>query len=261
MQIGMITEEHILSMLSKGLRESNRGMLSYRDITLEIGTMPNAEGSATVRLGHTKVVAGIKIDIGEPMKDTPNEGNIVTGAELLPMASEKFDIGPPTPAAVEVARVIDRGIRASGMIDTSKLFVEEGKVWGVFIDVYVLNYDGNLFDAGTLASVAALRSSRMPRYEDGKVIREGGLGRLKAENISTSCTFAKIADKVLLDPDGSEESFMKARLTIANDEKYIRAMQKGLGGSFSLKEVDGLIDTTFEKSKELRGIISRAIGD
>ncbi len=260
MHIVTITDEYIKERIRGGMRNDKRGLMSYRDITIGVGTMPNAEGSAEVNMGNTKVLAGIKIDLSEPMRDTPGEGNLVTSAELLPMASDKFDAGPPSPESIEVARVIDRGIRASGMIDTGSLFIEEGKVWTVYIDIYVLNYDGNLFDAGTLASVSALRSARMPKYENGAVVREGNLQRMKTANMCTSCTFGKIGSEILLDTDGSEESFTNARLTIANDSEYVRAMQKGIGGSFTLAEIDKLMEATFEKSKDLRSLVTKASG-
>jgi exosome complex component RRP42 len=252
---------YVESMVKKGLREDGRDFLSYRNIRINTGKIPNAEGSAEVDLGYTKVLAGVKVGIGEPMKDKPDEGNLLTSAELLPLASEEYDIGPPSPEAIELARVVDRGIRAAGVIDTKSLFIEEGKVWEIFIDIYVLNYDGNLFDAGTIAASAALASARMPKYEDEKVIREGNLGRLKTGNVVTSCTFAKLGSAVLLDPDGNEETAMDGRLTMANDENAVRAMQKGLSGSFSFGEIDKAIEMSFERSKDLRKIIKNSTGE
>lgn len=261
MNITTITEQYIRERLMKGVREGGRGMFEFRKMDLEVGKMPNAEGSTTINLGNTKVLVGIKLDVGEPMKDKPDEGGIMTGCELLPLAHHTYDAGPPSAESVELARVIDRGIRAAGMIDLKKLFIEEGKAWNVFVDVYVLNYDGNLFDAGTLAAVTALSSARMPKYEDGKVIREGKLGKLEISNLCTSCTFAKVGGAIVLDTDGGEEDFSETRLTITNDEKAVRAMQKGLGGAFTPKELDTLVDTTFEKSKELRRIVEKAKGE
>lgn len=261
MNISTITEQYIRERLTKGVREGGRGMFSFRKIGLEVGDLPNAEGSAVVNLGNTRVLVGIKLDIGEPMKDKPMEGGIMTGCELLPLAHHSYDAGPPSAESVELARVIDRGIRAAGVIDLKKLFIEEKKAWNVFVDVYVLNYDGNLFDAGTLAAMTALANAKMPKYEDGKVIRDESMKRLEVSNIVTSCTFAKVAGAVVLDTDGGEEDFSEARLTIANDEKNIRAMQKGLGGAFTPKELDTLVETAAEKSKELRKIVLGARGD
>ncbi|MEM0087256.1 MAG: hypothetical protein QXU16_03265, partial [Candidatus Micrarchaeaceae archaeon] len=192
------------------------------------------------------------------MPDKPDEGNLIVSAELLPLASTEFEAGPPSPEAIELARVVDRGVRASELLDLGSLFIEEEKVWSVFVDIYILNYDGNLFDASMLAAVSALSSTRMPKYEDDKVIREGNLQKLKTGKIVTSCTFAKVGNAILLDADSNEESVMDARLTIANDEDKIRAMQKGLSGSFTHEEILSAIDKSFEKSKELRSIIKNA---
>ncbi|MDE1860264.1 MAG: exosome complex protein Rrp42 [Candidatus Micrarchaeota archaeon] len=261
MQIRTVTDDFIKDLLMKGTREDGRGMGAYRPINIATGTIPNAEGSATVDMGHTKVLCGVKIGVGEPMPDKPKDGNIITSAELLPLASPHYDIGPPTPEAIEFARVVDRGIRAAKVIPTEKMFIEEEKVWEVYIDLYVLNYDGNLFDAGTMSAVAAIMSARMPKYEGEKVIREGSLGKFETGNVISSCTYAKIGNSIVLDPDGNEEASMDARITIANDENYVRAMQKGAGGSFTFKETEELIEKTFEKSKELRGILKKAVGE
>jgi exosome complex component RRP42 len=261
MQISTVTENYIHDLIASGRREDGRDTNDYRPISISHGTIPNAEGSAEVTIGSTKVLVGVKLGIGSPMPDKPNEGNIITSAELLPIASESFEMGPPSPEAIELARVTDRGIRASGIIDTKALFLEEEKVWDLFIDAYILNYDGNMFDACTLAAVAALSTARMPKYEDGKAIREGNLGRLKTNNMITSCTFAKIGESIVLDPDGNEELFMASRLTISNDKDAVRAMQKGLSGSFSPKDIENLIDITFSKSTELRKHIENIKGE
>ncbi len=257
--IDMVKGEYIKELLNKGFRDGERGMYEYRPIIIQKGIIPNAEGSAQVDLGGTKVLAGVKIDVDSPLPDKPGEGNLVTSAELLPLASADYDVGPPSPEAIELARVVDRGIRAGEVIDMKSLFIGEDKVWSVFTDIYVLNYDGNLFDAATLAAVTALRTARMPKYEDEKVIREGSLQRLKTNSTVTSCTFAKINGKTVLDPNKGEEDVMDSRLTIATDGKYIRAIQKGLSGSISYKTIEELVDISFEKSKELKSIIDRTL--
>jgi exosome complex component RRP42 len=254
-------EEYILEMLGKGMREHERERMQYRDIKLETNTIPHAEGSAVVDIGNTKVLAGVKLAVGDPMPDKPDEGVLVTGAELLPLANAEYETGPPSPEAIEFARVVDRGIRAAGIVDTEALFIEKDKVWNTFVDIYVLNYDGNLFDAGMLAATAALLTARMPKIEGDTVVREGNLGRLKTKGIVTSCTYAKLGKNILLDPNANEERIMSCRLTIANDESLIRAMQKGLSGSFTFRELSELVDATFDKSKLLRDKLKQAVGD
>ncbi len=259
MLIKTVSKEYVNELLLSDKRIDGRGLLDFRKLSIKTGIMPHAEGSALVELGNTRVIAGVKIDIGEPLRDKPDEGALMTGAELLPMASPKYEAGPPSPESVEFARVVDRGIRSAELVDMQSLFIEKEKVWMVFIDMYVMNADGNLFDAGSLASVAALLSARMPKLEGEEIIRTGNLHKLKTNGIVTSCTFGKIGDKLLLDTNGNEEEYASTRLTVANDEKYIRAMQKGLSGDMSIKEIQEMIDISADKSKELRSAIKRAV--
>ncbi len=254
-KINVIKSGYVREMLKNGKRDGARGISEYRPISIDVGYLPQAEGSANARIGNTNVLAGVKIAVDEPMPDKPNEGNLIVSAELLPLASAEYETGPPSPESIEFARVVDRGIRAAGVVDTGALFIEEGKVWAVFVDLYVLNYDGNLFDTGTLAASAALANTRMPRYEDGKVVRDGSMPKLKTGNTVTSCTYAKIDNRILLDPSRAEELVAETRMTIANDGTYVRAMQKGMSGAFKYKEIESMIELTFDKSKELRRLL------
>ena len=97
----------------------------------------------------------------------------MTNSELLPMAAPDFEPGPPDERSVELARVTDRCIREAGVVDLEKLVISEGeKVWMIFLDLHVLDYDGNLMDAAVLGSVAALINTKIPetRIEDGEII-------------------------------------------------------------------------------------------
>ena len=161
-------KHYIESLIEREKREDQRGLLDYRHpITIETGISSNtAEGSARVKIGDTEVVAGIKLDIGTPYPDTPDEGAIMVDVELIPLSSPEFESGPPNIDAVELARIIDRGIRESHCIDMPKLCIKKGeKVWMVFMDVYPINDDGNLLDASFLAVLAALRDARFPEHD------------------------------------------------------------------------------------------------
>ena len=97
MQIRTVTEEYIKDLLMKGQERTEGSPCHYREITIKTGVIPNAEGSAMVNFGNTKVLCGVKIGVGEPMPDKPDEGNLITGAELLPMASESYEIRAAIP--------------------------------------------------------------------------------------------------------------------------------------------------------------------
>jgi exosome complex component RRP42 len=145
----LIRKEYLISLARDGKREDGRGLDEYRPLSIQIDVVDKAEGSALVSLGGTKIMAGIKMDVGEPYPDTPDEGVMITGAELIPMAAPDFEAGPPGEEAVEVARVVDRGIRESKAIDTKALCVKKGELVRLaFVDLHVIDYDGNLIDSG-----------------------------------------------------------------------------------------------------------------
>ena len=115
---------------------------------------------------------------------------MTVNAELVPLAAPNFEPGPPDENSIELARIVDRGIRESKAIDTAKLCIEPGKkVFVVFVDVYVLNHDGNLIDAAALAAVSALMNTKMPNYEveDGEVKIKPGYSPLAAEEPPDNC--------------------------------------------------------------------------
>ena len=161
--VPIIKRDYIYKLAEQGKRIDGRGFDEYRKIEIETGIITKAEGSARVKIGNTQVMAGVKMDVGEPYSDSPDSGVMTTAAELIPMASPDFESGPPRENAIELARVVDRGIRESGIIEVDKLCIEPGeKVWIVFIDLHILDYDGNLFDAASLAALAALSTAVFP---------------------------------------------------------------------------------------------------
>ncbi|MGC8648610.1 MAG: exosome complex protein Rrp42 [Candidatus Micrarchaeia archaeon] len=254
-----IKGNYIKELIAKGVREDKRNMFDYREIKIVKDFIPHAEGSAVVDLGNTKVLAGVKMQVGTPMEDTPTDGNFTVSAELLPLAHAEFESGPPSPESIELARVVDRGIRAANCIDLSKLFIEEGKVWEIYADIYILNYDGNLFDASTLAVMTALKNTKMPKYENGKAVYEERVIPLPVKATVVSTTFGKIGTTLILDPNINEETALDARLTITTDGEKVRAMQKGLNGGISEIELDNLVDISLKKYKEIENKIENAV--
>jgi exosome complex component RRP42 len=258
-----VKKKRIIELLESGKRSDGRGLTEYREIKIEPGAIERAEGSARVRLGKTEVIVGVKISTGTPFPDVPNKGVLTVNAELVPLASPEFEPGPPGENAVELARVVDRGIRESKAIDLEKLCVESGKlVFVVFIDVYVLNHDGNLIDASAIAALAALMNTKMFNYEveDCEIVKKPGYTPLPMVDYPIAVTFAKIGNTLVMDTDLDEEQVMDARLTITlNKDGHVCAMQKGGGsGYFTKEEILEAVKIASEKTAELRKLVVKS---
>lgn len=248
--IPTLEKKAIRGLIKSGKRADGRAFDEIRPIRISIGDYRQAEGSATVWLGKTMVAAGIKVGEGEPYPDTPDVGVLSSNAELVPMADPQFQSGPPTDESIELARVVDRGIRESKCIELEKLCIEPGvKTRMIFIDSYVLDNDGNYLDASSHAAIAALHNTIVPEF-----------GPLPITKMPISNTFIKVGSDILLDPTFEEERVADARLTVTvEDNNMICAMQKALSGSWSAEEVSRCIETAQRRAPETRQKIVEAL--
>jgi len=250
--------EHIIRLFGSNIRLDGRKFTDYRPVKVEVNVTNTAEGSARVIIGKTDVIAGVKMEVMEPYPDTPDEGSIMVGAELLPLSSPEFELGPPGQEAIELARVVDRGIRESKSLDFKKLCIKEGeKVWMIVLDVCTINDAGNLLDASSLAAIAALKSMVFPEYKDDKIDYKKKTGKkLELKDLPLSVTVIKIGDKFLVDPDSEEEKAIDARLTVASlSDGTLCAMQKGGDHPLTSEDIAKMIDIGIEKGKELRKLV------
>ncbi len=263
--IPKLKADTIISLIKKGVRASGRGLEDFRELEIVTNYIPNADGSAFVKLGNTQVVVGVKLELGMPYPDMPNEGAIVVSAEFVPTASPLFEPGPPDENAIELARVIDRSLREIKAIDLSKLVLIPGKrVWVVWIDIYVLDHDGNLIDASSIATLAALLTAKVPKVEvegeEVKIIKGEYVGPLPMNRKVVTVTIGKIDTIMLVDPDMEEESVLDTKLVIAvSDDGKIAGLQKSGMGALSKDEVLKMTELAMRKGRELIEKIERSI--
>jgi exosome complex component RRP42 len=258
-----LRKKQMMESISTGKRLDERSLDETRPIEIELDVIKKASGSAWVKLGKTEVVAGVKVETGEPFEGLENSGALIITAEVLPIASPHIEPGPPDEETIELARVVDRGVRQSEMLELSKLVLVPGKiVYTIFVDCSIINVDGNLLDATSYAVVAALASCKLPVFEikDDKVVDTGRTQEPPITTIPVSVTTVKIGDYLLLDPNIEEEACMDARLTITTNSKgSIVAMQKGLKGYFTVDEVKSIADKAINKGEEIRAILKELI--
>ncbi len=257
-----IRKAQMVELLAKGKRLDGRALDEHRPIKIQTGIIQKANGSALVTLGNTEVIAGVKIATGTPFPDTPDKGVIVVNAEILPLSVSYAEPGPPSPEAIELARVVDRGVRESEMVDMTKLCLVPGKtVITVFVDVNIMNVDGNLFDATSYAVVSALRTAKMKKYKvkDEKAEVTDDWVPVPVEKIPVSVTLARIGDTLLVDPNSEEEGAMDMRITITTDDDgNICASQKGEASTITPAQVLQAADTSIRIGKEIRKAIKEA---
>lgn len=253
--ISYLRREQIRRLLLSKTRIDGRSLDQLRDGEIKIGVTKTADGSAEVRLGKTHVVAGVKVGLGQPFPDAPDEGVLVVNAEVLPHASPYTEVGPPDESAIELARVVDRGIRHCGYVDFKKLVVEGGKAYILWVDLYVINDDGNLIDAANIAAVAALKNATLPvAIKEETMIKLDRENRIQLpidlEKIPVATSVGKIGDVLFLDPTFEEELSLEGRITFTFSQDKIVAIQKTLGG-FTRAELEAALELAIRGRERL----------
>lgn len=251
-----LRRQQMWDLIAVGKRLQGRTIDEMRPLEVELDVIKKANGSAKVKLGDTEVVAGIKVETGEPFEGLENKGALIISAEVLPIASPHVEPGPPDEDTIELARVVDRGIRESEMIDLDKLVLVPGKVvYTIFVDCSIINTDGNLLDATSYAVVSALLSCKLPIFEiqDGKVVDTGKTRDPPLTTIPVSITQVRIGNAILLDPTAEEEACMDARITITtNSESSYAATQKGYTGGFTIDQIKKAAEIARIKGEQVR---------
>lgn len=261
MAVDQEAKKHLKESLIKGVRYDGRKNDEFRLIEITTGFISTAEGSSRVRCGDTEVIAGVKMSADKPFPDTPDEGILMVGAELLPLSNPKYESGPPDAMAIEVARVIDRGIRESKSLDNKRLCIQSGeKVWTINVDISPLNDDGNLIDVGSVAAVAAILNARFPTYENDKVdYKKKTDEKIPMSKIPIAITVLKIGTNFIVDPTEIEEQALDARLTVTTlDDGTLCSIQKGGQGTLSIDDVDKMTDLAIRKGEEIRKLIKQS---
>jgi len=264
--IPKLKRETILSLAKRGTRIDKRRLDQYRPIKLTLGVAGKAHGSALAEIGNTKVMAGVKVEVGRPFKDLPEMGVLNVNVELLPLASSEFEPGPPDENAIELARVIDRALREPGVVDLSDLVLIPGeKVLVVWLDIYVLDHDGNLFDAAMLAAMGALLNTKVPGYEvreDGSVEVTGPPRPLPVTKRVVSVTIGILGNVFLVDPSLEEEVVSDGKLVFAFDEGgKLVGLQKSGPAWLDLDRAGPAFNLAYSKYKELLDVLEKSIAE
>ncbi|XP_038699416.1 exosome complex component RRP45A-like isoform X2 [Tripterygium wilfordii] len=238
-------KKFIETALLSDLRIDGRGPFECRKLSIDFG---REDGSSEVQLGQTRVMGFVSSQLVQPYQDRPNEGSLLIFTEFSPMADPSFELGRPVESAVELGRVIDRGLRESRAVDTESLCVLAGKlVWAVRVDLLILDNGGNLVDAANIAALAALLTFRLSACtlggEDGRevIVHPPEVKEpvpLMIHHLPIAVTFAFLSsESMVIDPTHQEEAVMGGRMTATlNASGDICAIQKA-GGEGVLQSV------------------------
>ncbi|EPT00821.1 hypothetical protein FOMPIDRAFT_1030258 [Fomitopsis schrenkii] len=251
--------------LAENVRPDGREFNEWREVSVNVGSISTADGSALVRLGKTTVVCGVKAEIAEPELDNPEDGFLVPNLDLPAICHPRFKPGPPTEEAQVLSDRLNEVLVSSKVVPTKSLCIEPTKaVWVLYVDATCINYDGNAFDATLLAMVAALKNTRLPQATfDAEANRTTCSRKTKAPlqvgRLPVSMSFGVFdGTHVLADPTSFEEPLLDTTLSVAVDESggLVSVSQLGLGVVGSQDVLPRCISAARSRCSELMGLLA-----
>nr|XP_042716020.1 exosome complex component RRP45 [Chrysemys picta bellii] len=185
------------------------------------------------------------------------------------MAAPAFEPGRQSELLVKLNRLLERCLRNSKCIDTESLCVVAGvKVWQIRVDLHLLNHDGNIIDAASIAAIVALCHFHRPDVSvQGEEVtlytpeeRDPVPLSIHHMPICVSFAFFQQGTYLLVDPSEREERVMDGLLVIAmNKHREICTIQSS-GGIMLLKDqVLRCSKITGVKVAEITELIQKAL--
>ena len=77
-----LRKQQMWDAISKGKRLDERNLDEIRPIEIELDTIKKANGSARVKLGDSEVIAGVKVETGEPFEGLENKGALIVALSM-----------------------------------------------------------------------------------------------------------------------------------------------------------------------------------
>ncbi|KAK3393202.1 ribosomal protein S5 domain 2-like protein [Podospora didyma] len=154
--------------------------------------------------------------------------------------------------------------------------------WVLYVDILVVSFDGNPFDAAWMAVLAALRDTKLPvvTWDSDRGVafcsRNAEKRKLQIKGLPVACTAAVFLEKehgsetsgeennrhwILLDPDRSEETLCGETITMVVDceggETRLRSLEKQGGTVIGRELIRGFAGVAEKRWREVKGAMSK----
>ncbi|KAM7540039.1 hypothetical protein Aperf_G00000020895 [Anoplocephala perfoliata] len=224
-----------------GCRLDGRRNVDFRPVEIESGILNHTAGSARIKIGNTVVIACISIEIGDTTVDCPDGGRIEVDVECSPTATPKFSGKSGSDIADTLKATLSSGFTRD-CLPLKSLCIQSGKqCWIIHIDVLLLESDGNLLDAASLAIVAALSTMKLPVSLAQKLAAEKGDDLspdgfvLPLENLPVFATIHKVGESFVVDANKEEEacSFSRVIVAVRADGTITNIIKEGCGSQLA----------------------------
>ncbi|XP_022910314.2 exosome complex component RRP45 [Onthophagus taurus] len=259
-------KKFVLKNLSEHKRLDGRAFEEFRAIKIEFG---KDWGSCHVTLGETKILAQVSCEIQQPKASRPSEGLLNINLELNPLAAPHFEPNRQSDLSVQLNRLLEKGLKDSKAVDLESLCIKVNeKVWSFRVDINVLNHEGNILDAASVAALSALTHFRRPDVtcEGEEFIVHNFAQRdpiptvIHHYPICISYGVFNNGEIILADPTLLEENVSQAQLSLSlNAYKELCGVHLGGNAPIGIESIMKTTNSASKRAKEIIDYIKKSI--
>jgi exosome complex component RRP41 len=197
-------------MTEDGIRCDGRRIDELRNISIKVGVLKNADGSAYIEFGKNKILAGVfgPRDVHPKHMANQDSGILRCRYHMSPFSVTERKNPAPSRREIEISKVIKEALQPSVILkDYPRTVID------VFIEV--LQADGGSRCAALDAASVALADAGIPMRD-----------------LVSACAAGKVADRIVLDVNNEEDQEGQADMPVALMPNV---------GKITLLQLDGIL--------------------
>ncbi len=238
-----------------GIRNQGRAYNKLRQVDIQTGYLPHAEGSALIKTGSTAVICAASVEEKVPkFLEGTQSGWVTAEYGMLPRSthtrtSREASTGRPRGRTMEIQRLIGRSMRA--VVDLEKL-----GPFTIHIDCDVICADGGTRTASITGGYVAL-------YEALRhMVNQGTIKSNPARDLVAAISVGIVGGELLLDLEYQEDSKADVDLNIVmtGTGEMVEIQGTAERAAFSRRDLDAMIDMATEGIREIQTLQKKVLG-
>ncbi|RDE08559.1 ribonuclease PH [Pelagibacterium lacus] len=228
------------------MRPSGRAFDQMRDVTIQMGVAPQAEGSCLIGFGRTRVLCTASVETSlPPWRRGQGLGWVTAEYGMLPRATgtrtrREATAGKQSGRTQEIQRLIGRSLRA--VVDMAALGENQ-----IILDCDVLEADGGTRTAAITGAFVAL--SEAIGWMKARSLLKGD--PIRDHVAAVSCGVYRGTPLLDLDYLEDSEAETDANFVLTGAGKFVEIQGTAEGEAFSIEELNQLIGLAHKGIGEL----------
>ena len=221
----------------KGIRGDGRKADELRPLKLQVGVLPNADGSAYIEHGKNKILAAAygPREMHPKHLSLPDRMVLRCRYHMAPFSVQERKSPAPSRREVELSKVIKEALEPA-------LFLELYPRTGVDVFVEVLQADGGTRSAGITVASVALADAGIPMRD-----------------LISACAAGKVEGQVVLDLTDVEDKAGDADMPLAYQPSANAITLLQMDGMSTIDEFEQAVKLAIEGCKQLNQIQKEAL--